>query len=268
LFGSNCVDDAVGECVLLTSRATSDPEFTAANIADGVNILGVTGSLAVPANCSDDGTGNCVLDATRSNSDPEFTAANIASGVNILGVTGTLTGGGGCTAPSDCTNIGDSCSTNGGALGGYVTYGNTCEPIFYTIDSSVVEFSTLSVETGAQHPVDGQANHDWIVANTSLSNYPAFQVCENLTTDGKTDWYLPSITELNIIYDGMLNGSIPYDIGTFAVSSTEVASDPTKAYYRGMTNRDHFMFGDAFASIEVTNKSNTTSTEIYCIRRN
>lgn len=41
-----CADDATGECYIASDRSDSDPEFIAANIADGVEILGVTGTLA------------------------------------------------------------------------------------------------------------------------------------------------------------------------------------------------------------------------------
>ena len=40
-----CQDDDTGECYLQATRSNDDPEFTAANIASGVNILGVTGTL-------------------------------------------------------------------------------------------------------------------------------------------------------------------------------------------------------------------------------
>jgi hypothetical protein len=41
-----CGDNSTTECYLSATRSTDDPEFTAANIKSGVNILGVTGSYA------------------------------------------------------------------------------------------------------------------------------------------------------------------------------------------------------------------------------
>lgn len=41
-----CQDDDTGECYLDATRSNDDPEFVAANVADGVNILGVTGTLS------------------------------------------------------------------------------------------------------------------------------------------------------------------------------------------------------------------------------
>lgn len=39
-----CTNDQTTRCALETGRATNDPQFTPSNIADGVNILGVTGT--------------------------------------------------------------------------------------------------------------------------------------------------------------------------------------------------------------------------------
>lgn len=41
-----CVDNDTALCTLETSRSSKDPDFTAANIASGINILGVTGTLS------------------------------------------------------------------------------------------------------------------------------------------------------------------------------------------------------------------------------
>lgn len=40
-----CTDNYASLCALETNRAGNDPEFTAGNIANGVNILGITGTL-------------------------------------------------------------------------------------------------------------------------------------------------------------------------------------------------------------------------------
>jgi hypothetical protein len=57
----SCTNDSTATCTLDATRATSDGQFTAANIANGVNILGVTGTLSAgdgctaPASCPDVG---------------------------------------------------------------------------------------------------------------------------------------------------------------------------------------------------------------------
>jgi uncharacterized protein DUF1566 len=47
-----CTDDDTSTCTIAANRADDDPDFTAANIADGVNILGVTGTLAAGGGCT------------------------------------------------------------------------------------------------------------------------------------------------------------------------------------------------------------------------
>lgn len=54
-----CQDNDTGECYLDATRSNDDPEFTAANIADGINILGVTGTHT--------GSGGCTAPASCTN---------------------------------------------------------------------------------------------------------------------------------------------------------------------------------------------------------
>jgi hypothetical protein len=56
----NCTDDSTATCTLDADRDSGDPQFTAANIADGVNILGVTGTLAAGGGSA---TPNCLKSA-------------------------------------------------------------------------------------------------------------------------------------------------------------------------------------------------------------
>lgn len=44
-----CTDDDTAECLLDSTRDNSDSDFSASNIADGVNILGVTGTFTGPS---------------------------------------------------------------------------------------------------------------------------------------------------------------------------------------------------------------------------
>jgi hypothetical protein len=95
-----CANNSTVACALAAPRSGSDADFTAANLATGVNVLGVTGALVgAAAACANDATGACTLDATRGTSDVNFQPANIADGVNILGVTGALVG-----AAAACAN--------------------------------------------------------------------------------------------------------------------------------------------------------------------
>jgi len=158
--------------------------------------------------CQDDDTGECYLDADRSDDDPDFTAANIADGVNILGVTGTYTGGG-CTAPASCTSVGDVCS-DGSLFAGFMLYNGSCEPLYVT-DNNQSTYSQWKAPPPFAPPfsgndipnpvdqydaVDGQYNRD----NRGSGSFPAFELCENNTYHGKSDWYLPARGELNLLW--------------------------------------------------------------------
>jgi hypothetical protein len=48
---------------------------------------------------------------------------------------------------------------------------------------------------------DGYANQQAMIAiDSSLNTFPAAQFCRNLTIGGYTDWYLPSIMEMEVLY--------------------------------------------------------------------
>lgn len=100
---ATCTNDATALCTLSATRSSSDAQFTAGNIASGVNILNVTGTYG-PA-CTGNDTATCLLNATRSSSDADFTAANMKSGVNILNVTGTF-------APACSNDLTTECALN------------------------------------------------------------------------------------------------------------------------------------------------------------
>lgn len=52
----DCEDDDAGTCTLDATRSNSDPDFIAANIISGVNILGITGTYTPPDNTPDNFT--------------------------------------------------------------------------------------------------------------------------------------------------------------------------------------------------------------------
>lgn len=78
-----CQDDDTGECYLDATRSNDDPEFIAGNIASGVNILGVTGTLSA-------GGGSCDPDSfSFSNvSDANAAATYTTSEETVTGITG------------------------------------------------------------------------------------------------------------------------------------------------------------------------------------
>jgi hypothetical protein len=152
--------------------------------------------------CANNGTIACALEQGRSSNDPEFIASNIANGVNILGVTGTLASSTNCTPPSSCSTIGSVCS-DGSLFAGFMAYNNgSCVPLYVTNNNqstaSVWKTSTGTNDITPDSMIDGRANHT--NRSGTLSDFPAFQLCQSNTYHGKSDWYLPSRMELNLLW--------------------------------------------------------------------
>lgn len=103
---------------------------------------------------------------------------------------------------TSCPNIGDVCSGGSFYVGVHPVDGDH----LYTTasdDSTNTEWSTLTVDLNLDNIYDGRANQNWIVNNTTLSDYPAFELCENLNRHGHGDWYLPAIDELDTVYSNL-----------------------------------------------------------------
>lgn len=214
--------------------------------------------------CSDNDTGECYLEATRANDDPEFVAANIANGISILGVTGTYTGGGGCTAPASCPNVGDVC-TDGSLFAGFMDYsvygGGSCE-VLYVTDSnqsyssawkSDIPTNDITDPSDKRDALDGQYNRD----NRGSGTFPAFELCENNTYHGKSDWYLPARAELNLLW---LNQ---------AAIDANAAGNFTSSYYWSSTEYDtaDAWFHNFGAGSQYYNLGKSTGADVRCVRR-
>ena len=87
-------DGAVGCVASVAFPAADRSKATSANIAVGVTVAGIVGTLQPsPAPCAVDGATACVANAAFPAADKSHaTAASIASGVTIAGVTGSLQG--------------------------------------------------------------------------------------------------------------------------------------------------------------------------------
>jgi hypothetical protein len=53
---------------------------------------------------------------------------------------------------------------------------------------------------GANSVIDGPQNTADIVADGNSTVYPCAHFCNNLSTGGQTDWYMPAINELDVCY--------------------------------------------------------------------
>ena len=164
LSGAGCTNDTAAQCVLEATRANDDPDFTAANIANGVNILGVTGTHGGSSGCTAPSlcpnVGNVCDDGNAGNNpDPKFA--------------------------------------------GFMLYGSSCEAIFAPqADQDGGSARQWKTSTGGNDIAtddwdDGKVNDGQIADSTT---FMAFKTCKDLTYGGFTDWYLPARQELNTLY--------------------------------------------------------------------
>jgi hypothetical protein len=67
--------------------------------------------------------------------------------------------------------------------------------------------SANSDTPGATSDIDGPANTAAQVADGNSSVYPCGHFCNNLSTGGQTDWYMPATNELEICYYNLKPGT-------------------------------------------------------------
>lgn len=164
---------------------------------------------------------------------------------------------GGCTAPASCTSVGDVCS-DGSIFAGFMVYNNTsCEPLYVTDNnqSASSQWKTASGTNDITDPddhVNGQYNRD----NRGGGTFPAFALCESNTYHGKSDWYLPALTELNLLW---LNR---------AAIDANAASNFTTSNYRSSTeiNTNDACY-QYFGTGQQYNGSKLSYYGVRCVRR-
>jgi len=69
-----------------------------------------------------------------------------------------------------------------------------------TAQSSLQWKNSTSYPPGTASNIDGPANTSSMVADGSSTVYPCAHFCNNLSTGGQTDWYMPAKNELEICY--------------------------------------------------------------------
>ncbi len=113
-------------------------------------------------------------------------------------------------SPSVGTTCADGSIYAGTTVGGVPMYAAPAD------ETGTFTWATVNQNNpNAQSLSDGQANHDDIVTNRPLSNYPAFEACEDLNVAnylGRDDWYLPAQDELDTLFDARNTGDFS---GTF-----------------------------------------------------
>jgi hypothetical protein len=204
----DCTDNSSVLCTLDATRSNDDPQFTAANIKDGINILGVTGSLV--------------------------TTTSGSSGV-------------GCLPPPLCPEVGDVCNdgdagtTNDPIFAGYITTNDGgCDWLFVsnTNQSTSVKWKTSMTgpDLSPSSVSDGRVNDAQI---PDSATYPAFKLCKDLTQGGYADWYLPARLELEVLWTNRtaINAGVTGDLttGTYFSSNEDGYFPETNAGVLGFT---------------------------------
>ncbi|WP_319231070.1 DUF1566 domain-containing protein [Draconibacterium orientale] len=148
---------------------------------------------------------------------------------------------------ASCSNVGDVCTD------GYIFAGDTNLYVTDVDQSTGIQWKTSRGmdDINPDSDVDGQANHD--NRSGSLSDFPAFELCENLDRHGHTDWYLPAKDELNQLYLNQVA------IGGFTTSnywsSTERDIDSPWRQYFGNGSQTGYYKTDSYEYVR-------------CVRRN
>ncbi len=127
------------------------------------------------------------------------------AGTKNTGITGITL----CAGVASVNDVGDTCTDGSVYAGlnfipgtGYVAlYVTDIDQTSATVGETEVYWTNLVTATNDIDPNDywdGQANSDNII--TTITDHPALDLCENLTRHTHSDWYLPSIMELTVIF--------------------------------------------------------------------
>ena len=113
-----------------------------------------------------------------------------------VGASASLAGA--AVGPSSCPNIGQLCA-DGTIYAGYHPVFKV--PVFIPPTNQGANMTWRSSGSGADIAtdswVDGRANTNQVANSTT---FPPFKACKDLTLGGYTDWYLPSIAEMEYLY--------------------------------------------------------------------
>lgn len=164
------------------------------------------------------------------------------------------------SGPADCPAIGDKCDDDTVFAGFH--------PVFHKrlfvppVDQGHMAWrsSGSGIDTGAVDIADGRINQQWIEANRTIANYPAFNACAALNAAdhlGHDDWYLPSRVEIYHLWA----------IRTQLESKSEVIFQ--NAHYWSSTDSSAaFAFRLVFGNGFQTDAYKTTDTiRVSCVRR-
>ena len=161
-------------------------------------------------------------------------------------------------------------STIGQAFGGGFYAGQigvSSVPTHYIIVGPLSTAQTVALwknvntaTTGADSVIDGPQNTADMVAAGNATVYPAAHFCNDLSTGGQTDWYMPALNELEIQYYNLKPSTAAnltaYGINPNAVparSSNYTSGDPAQTSatdFRSVGGTENFAVGAYWASTE------------------
>lgn len=110
-----------------------------------------------------------------------------------------------------------------------------------------------NLNTNATSLWDGQINTDLILAQLGCNEGAAYE-CSISIRNGKSDWYLPSIQELNTIWNNMFSISKVLD----SIGGTQMSSFNSQKYYWSSTEHisyQSFLFNFWNGILSVENKN-------------
>jgi hypothetical protein len=114
------------------------------------------------------------------------------------------------------------------------------------------------IEVGSTDTETGEFNTSLIVEQQGVGTYAA-SICESATDGGKTDWYLPSIDELVVLYEnGIITGATTW------WSSTEI--DGTDVYILDSDTGD-ILIGDKSATTALVKVRKEYTSDYVTIER-
>ncbi|MCG7983352.1 MAG: DUF1566 domain-containing protein [Candidatus Thiodiazotropha lotti] len=166
-------------------------------------------------------------------------------------------GSGGCTAPSSCPDVGDVC-TDGSLFAGFMLYSSSCEALYVTDNnqsaSSQWKTSTGTDDISPDDFDDGNANHT--NRSGTLTDFPAFDLCESNTYHSKSDWYLPARTELYLLW-----------LNRAAINANAQANFVTTTYRSSTENNTFTAWYQSFADGTQQAASKASFYDVRCVRR-